>query len=525
MQTTTKDLARVVTAGSVDDGKSTLLGRILADTGSVPEDQLERAQQESARRGHEGLDPSLLLDGLEDERAQGITIDVAYRYFSTPRRAFVLADAPGHVRYTRNMATGAAGCDVALLLVDAEKGVGPQTRRHAFVAALMGVRHLVVAVNKMDRVDWRQNVFEAVRASFSELVARLDISDVSFVPVSALLGTNVVHPSPELEWFRGPPLLERLETMHVASDRNLVDLRFPVQLVLTGADIPRTLAGTLVSGVLRNGDTVRVMPSGEEAVVTSLVTGGTRTVEEAEAGQAISCTLDREIDVARGDVICPPRNRPRVSRKLDCTLVWMDETPLGLERSYLVKLGARWATARVERVEYRLDIETGHRAAASQVGLNDIARLRLSLDEAMVHDEFRRVRALGSFILVDRDTSVTAAAGIVIDRGQLDEASSSGRVVWLGDSADDRARAERIVRAADPQERMVRVDALSLGPIAEGVEGVELARRALAAARLVVSAGGLPLVLVAAPPEAEAGDEDVVLLSDEAAVETWLSRR
>ncbi|MEL6187421.1 MAG: GTP-binding protein, partial [Myxococcota bacterium] len=455
MDGSAKDLARVVTAGSVDDGKSTLLGRILADTGSVPEDQLERAQRESARRGHDGLDPSLLLDGLEDERAQGITIDVAYRYFSTARRAFVLADAPGHVRYTRNMATGAAGCDVALLLVDAEKGVGPQTRRHAFVAALMGVRHLVVAVNKMDRVDWRQDVFESVRESFAKLVARLDVSDVSFVPVSALLGVNVVHPSPELSWFHGPSLLERLETMYVASDRNLVDLRFPVQMVLTGSEISRTLVGTLVSGVLRTGDRVRVMPSGEEAEVTSLCVGGDRKVLEAEAGEAISCTLDRDIDVARGDVLCPPRNRPRVSRKIDCTLVWMDETPLALERSYRLKLGTRWISARVERVEYRLDTETGHRAPVGQVGLNDIARLRLSLDEPIVHDEFRRVRALGSFILVDRDTSVTAAAGVVIDRGQLEDSSGRGSIVWLGLDPQAPARAERIARSADPKERVV----------------------------------------------------------------------
>lgn len=552
-----KDLLRVVTAGSVDDGKSTLLGRLLADTGQVPEDQLSQALLESRRRGWDGLDPSLLLDGLEDERAQGITIDVAYRYFATERRFFVLADAPGHARYTRNMATGAAGCDVALLLVDATRGVGPQTRRHAFIAALMGVRHVVVAVNKMDQVDWSRVVFDQIRDDFEEVVVRLDVSDVTFVPMSALLGDNVVQKSERLAWYQGPPLLEHLETMHIASDRNLIDLRFPVQLVLL-TEGGRYLAGTLAAGVLREGDQVLILPRGEEARIVKLQTPA-GDVPEAFAGQAITCTLDQELDVARGDVLVHPNNRPRRSRSLDAILVWMDEAPLARERSYLLRLGTCWRAARVREVGYRLDVETGHRVFAERVGLNDLVRVHLELDEVVVLDEFRRVRDLGSFILVDRDTHATAAAGVVIDRGPSgtargstpsgrwftaltpgpdaterpsgargqpealaqDESRGPARIHWLGASPGARERAARLAtELAKAGWVALRLDREVLRPLIEDPESGAGRARSLEAARLVVAAGAVPLVLLEAPPPLEA---DVRPVLDDATLDAVLA--
>lgn len=519
-----KDLLRIVTAGSVDDGKSTLLGRILADLGQIPDDQMAQALDESARRGHDGLDPSLLLDGLEDERAQGITIDVAYRYFATDRRAFVLADAPGHARYTRNMATGAAGCNVALLLVDAERGVGTQTRRHAFVAALMGVRHVVVAVNKMDRVGWSQEVFENIRDTVSELIVRLDITDVSFVPVSALLGANVLAPSPDMPWFRGPPLMERLETMHVASDRNLVDMRFPVQTILRAeAENYRGAAGTLSAGVLREGDEVLILPKGERAHVTSVRTPK-GAVREAFAGQAITCSLDRELDVARGDVLVHPHNRPQVGRHLDATLVWMDETPLGPERSYHLRLGMRWTTARIQSVRHRIDVETGHRTDAETAALNDIVRVRLELGSPVVYDEFRRVRDLGGFILVDRDTNATAAAGVVINRGPADAGAdeSAPQVVWLDASEGSRARAASLARELSISgRRSVRLDTEALAPVVGDPQGPEGVERALAAARLAALGGAIPVVLLDSFPR---GAQGVLHAPDSVEVEDILAR-
>ena len=511
-----KDLLRIVTAGSVDDGKSTLLGRILADTGQIPEDQMAHALAESARRGHDGLDPSLLLDGLEDERAQGITIDVAYRYFATERRSFVLADAPGHARYTRNMATGAAGCDVALLLVDAERGVGSQTRRHAFVAALMGVRHIVVAVNKMDRVNWSKETFNRIREEVADVVVRLHIADVSFIPVSALLGTNVVERSPHLEWFHGPPLLEQLETMHVASDRNLVDLRFPVQLILPLVDGERRISGTLSSGVLRNKDEILVLPSGERSIVTSLHSPR-GPIDEAFAGQAISLTLDRELDVARGDVLVHPNNRARVTRKIDTTVVWMDEAPLALERSYFIRLGMRWASASIREISYRLDIETGHRVGSSEVSLNDIARIQLELDEAIVLDEFRRVRELGSLILVDRDTLSTAAAGVVIDRGEVGESSPAqkARIVWFTDTDENRLRAAQLATDLKANGRIaLRLNASVLEPVVGNPLTAEGRARSLEAARLIAASGSVPIVILTGdapdtPDVVHVGEQDL----------------
>lgn len=507
-----KDLVRIVSAGSVDDGKSTLLGRILADTRSVPDDQLATALEESRKRGHDGLDPSLLLDGLEAERAQGITIDVAYRYFSTDKRAFVLADAPGHARYTRNMATGAAGCDVALLLVDAERGVFPQTRRHAYVAVMMGVRHLVVAVNKMDRVGWSREIFERIEEEIRDLVVRLDVSDLTFVPVSALAGDNVVKRSDAAPWYSGAPLLAKLESMHVASDRNLVDMRLPVQLVLPSVE-ERRLTGTMAAGVLRKGEDVMVLPSTERAKVLELDTpNGPAT--EVFAGQAVSLTLDKDIDVARGDVLVHLGNRPRVGTAFEATLVWMDEAPLALERSYLLRLGMRWVTARIAGVRHRVDVETGHRVDAPQVELNDIARVRIETDEVLVFDEFRRVRELGSFILVDRDTHTTCAAGTVIERGSVESKRGDAKVVWLpGPSGPERAA--QLAAGLAGKRQVLRLDTSALEAIVGPAGAPEFLPRTLACVRLMSSTGCVPLVL---HDEHPMGQRDVLVVEEDEAV-------
>ncbi len=498
-----KDLLRVLAAGSVDDGKSTLLGRLMLDAGQVPEDQLEWARRESHRRGTE-LDPSLLLDGLEDERAQGITIDVAYRYVSTDRRFFVLADAPGHARYTRNMATGAAGAELLLLVVDASRGVGPQTRRHAFIASLMGIGHVVVAVNKMDQVGFSEAHFDRVRTDFEDLIERLEIPDVEFVPVSALDGAHVVHPGPALGWHRGPTLLERLETCRVATGKNLVDFRLPVQLVLQGAE--RWIAGTVASGVLRRGETVAVLPSGERASVAAICLPS-GPADEVHAGHAVRLLLDRELDVARGDVLARPDNRPSVGTELDAMLVWMDEAPLDPSRRYELRIGHRFVPARVTDQIYRLDVETGHRVGAELVAQNDIARVRLGLEAPIVFDPYRRVRDLGGCILLDRDTRATAAAGVIIERGpRVGSAPPEGNIRWLG--SDDAARQEAARLAAElgaDGRRVLRLDAELLDPVIG--PGPGRADRALAAARLVAAAGAVPIVLFDETPASDPTDE------------------
>jgi bifunctional enzyme CysN/CysC len=412
------ELLRVATAGSVDDGKSTLIGRLLYDTKSIFEDQLESVEQTSRARGDEYTNLALLTDGLRAEREQGITIDVAYRYFSTPRRKFVLADTPGHVQYTRNMVTGASTANAALILVDARKGIVEQSRRHAFLASLLRVPHLVLCVNKMDLVDYDREVFDAIAGEFRSFAARLDIGDLTVIPVSALQGDNVVTRSANMPWYEGGSLLHHLEELHIASDRNLVDVRFPVQYVIrpfseAHADY-RGYAGQVAGGVLRPGDDVVVLPSGLPSRIAAIETMD-GPVDEAFPPMSVTIRLEDEIDVSRGDMICRPNNQPSVTQDLEAMVCWMDETPMHPGGTYAIKHTTRSARTKVKDLRYRLDVNTLHRDESAQtLGLNEIGRLQLRVTAPLFTDPYRVNRTTGSFILVDEATNTTVAAGMAL---------------------------------------------------------------------------------------------------------------
>ncbi|HEY3020901.1 MAG TPA: adenylyl-sulfate kinase [Solirubrobacteraceae bacterium] len=412
----TVDLLRLVTAGSVDDGKSTLIGRLLYDSRAIMRDQLEHVAAVSERRaGNGALDLSLLTDGLRAEREQGITIDVAYRYFATPRRRFVLADTPGHEQYTRNMVTGASRANLSLVLVDARKGVLEQTRRHAFITSLLQVPHLVVAVNKMDLVGWSQDVFDAIVDDFEAFAGRIDVTDVTFIPVSALLGDNVVALSPNMPWYQGPPLLYYLEHVHIAADDNVLDARFPVQWIVRDPRSDyRGYAGQLASGVLRPDDEVVVLPGGRHTRVASIDTYD-GPLAEATPPLSVTLRLADDLDVSRGDMICRAGNRPVVARELDAMVCWMSPTPLAAGARVLVKHTTRTVRALVGEVVYRVDVNTMHRdESADRLALNDVGRVRLRLSAPLAVDPFRRNRATGSFIVIDETSNETWAAGMVV---------------------------------------------------------------------------------------------------------------
>ena len=413
------ELLRFATAGSVDDGKSTLIGRLLFDSKAIFEDQLESVEETSRRMGHDYTNLALLTDGLRAEREQGITIDVAYRYFATPRRKFVIADTPGHVQYTRNMVTGASTADLALVLVDARKGILEQSRRHAFLASLLRVPHLVVCINKMDLVDYDPAVYQAIRAEFSAFAARLEITDVAFIPVSALHGDNVVYRSPNMTWYEGPSLLHHLEEVHIASDRNLIDPRFPVQYVIRPQSVEwhdyRGYAGTVAGGVLRVGDDVVVLPSGFGSVITSIDTAD-GPVGEAFPPMAVTVRLADDIDVSRGDLICRPHNRPTVSQDIEAMVCWLDAgSRLEPAGTYAIQHTTRTARVRVGELRYRLDVNTLHRdTEAAHLELNEIGRVTLRATQPLFVDPYRRNRATGSFILVDEHSNATVAGGFVL---------------------------------------------------------------------------------------------------------------
>jgi bifunctional enzyme CysN/CysC len=412
-----KDLLRFLTCGSVDDGKSTLIGRLLHDTKSIYEDQMAAVRKDSAVHGTTGddFDPALLTDGLKAEREQGITIDVAYRYFSTDKRMFIIADTPGHEQYTRNMATGASTCNLAVVLVDARHGVITQTRRHSFIASLLGIRHVVIAVNKMDLMGWSEEVFENIRKDYNEFVARLDFQDIHYIPMSALKGDNVVDQSVNMPWYQGPPLLNHLENVNISTDRNLVDLRFPVQHVIRPHLDFRGFAGTVASGVMRVGDTVMSLPSRRTSRVKSIVTfEGER--QEAFPPLAVTVTLEDEIDVSRGSMLVHPNNLPKVGNEWEAMLVWMHEKPAKAGQTYLVKQAANSAPATLEELRFTIDVNTMRRADSDELAMNDIGRARLTLHRPLAYDHYQRNRQTGNFILIDRMTNATVAAGMILDR-------------------------------------------------------------------------------------------------------------
>ncbi len=418
---TEKDSLRFITCGSVDDGKSTLIGRLLLDAGAIYEDQIKSLQADSDRHGTTGdaIDTALLLDGLEDERQQGITIDVAYRYFATNRRKFIIADTPGHEQFTRNMATGASTADLAVILVDATKGVLTQTKRHAFIVSLLGIKHVVLAVNKMDLVDFRQEVYDTICDEFRQFARRLDISEIRFVPLSALNGDNVVEPSSNTIWHADGSLLHILESIYVGADKNLTDFRFPVQWVNRPDATFRGFSGTVSSGTVRPGDDVVVLPSKQRSRVDRIVTMS-GDLESAAADRSVTITLDDDIDITRGDMLARPGNLPRVARDAEVMLVWMSEQSLMPERQYWVKTCCGRTTGEIDPVRYRVDVNTLSRQPATSLSLNEVGRCHLKLHDPICFDSYNRNRQTGSFILVDRISHETVAAGMLLDQ-RLDE--------------------------------------------------------------------------------------------------------
>jgi bifunctional enzyme CysN/CysC len=412
------DILRFATAGSVDDGKSTLIGRLLYDTKTVFQDQMDSVERTSRDRGEEHVNLALLTDGLRAEREQGITIDVAYRYFSTPRRKFIIADTPGHVQYTRNMVTGASTADLALVLVDARKGIVEQSRRHAFLATLLQVPHIVLCVNKMDLVDYSEEVFDEIHAEFVSFAAKLRVPDLTVLPVSALHGDNVVTRSEKMPWFDGPSLLHHLETVHVASDRNLIDVRFPVQYVIRPQSDDwhdyRGYAGQIAGGVLRRGDEVMALPSGFTSRIKAIETADGE-LEEAFAPMSVTVRLEDQIDISRGDMLCRPTNRPVVAQDVDAMICWMDESaPLQVGRKYAIKHTTRSARTIIRDLSYRLDVNTLHRdEEAQELRLNEIGRVKLRTTAPLMCDEYSRNRTTGGFVLIDEGTHRTVAAGMI----------------------------------------------------------------------------------------------------------------
>ncbi len=419
----TKDLLRLLTCGSVDDGKSTLIGRLLYDTHMIYEDQLEKVTKDSKVYGTTGedFDPALLTDGLKAEREQGITIDVAYRYISTDRRKFIVADCPGHEQYTRNMATGASTCNLAVILIDARYGVISQTKRHSFICSLLGIKHVVVAVNKMDLVDWSEETYNKIVEDYNAFVSRLNFSDIHFIPISALKGDNVVSHSEKLAWYDGPTFLHHLESVNISTDRNLIDMRFPVQYVLRPNLDFRGFSGTLASGVIRKGDAVASLPSRQQSTVKAIY-GPDGEVDEAFSPQAITVTLNDEIDVSRGNMLVPVNNVPHIGNEFEAMVVWMHEGAAQPGKSYLIKHTSTMVPGVLTDIRYKVDVNTMKRDKNEEAGnapdlqLNEIGRCHITLHRPIAFDPYERNRATGAFIIVDRLSNVTVAAGMIVDR-------------------------------------------------------------------------------------------------------------
>jgi bifunctional enzyme CysN/CysC len=432
------DLLRFSTAGSVDDGKSTLIGRLLYDTKSIFQDQLEAVEKTSKQRGEGYVNLALLTDGLRAEREQNITIDVAYRYFATPKRKFIIADTPGHLQYTRNMVTGASTAELTIVLVDARKGVQTQSKRHGFLASLLGIPHIVVAVNKMDLVDFSEEVYQSIVEEYREFAMKLDVQDLTFIPISALLGDNVVDKSQNMPWYDGATLLHHLETVNLGSARNLVDFRFPVQYVIRPTQDYRGYAGRIASGTIQPGEEVVVLPSGHGSRVKSIDTAD-QSQAEAAAGESVVLTLEDEVDVSRGDMLVRRKNLPIASSRFDATLCWMSEKPLDRSTAYVLMHTTRQVQAYVSDLVYRIDVDTLHREDADTLGLNEIARVEITTSQPLFFDSYEKNRETGGFILVDPHTHATVAAGMI--RGehrelpQVEEEAPAARtaspdVVW-----------------------------------------------------------------------------------------------
>ncbi len=412
------ELCRFTTAGSVDDGKSTLIGRMLYDSKSIFQDQMEQIEASSLRRGESEVNLALLTDGLKSEREQGITIDVAYRYFATPKRKFIIADTPGHIQYTRNMVTGASTANVALVLVDARNGVVEQTRRHAIIASLLQIPHLVVCINKMDLVDYKEEVYEEIKEDFEKFAAKLDVKDVHFIPISALKGDNVVHRSDAMDWYDGSTLMYYLENVHIASDYNFIDPRFPVQYVVRPNTDEhhdyRGYAGRVAGGIMKKGDEVMILPSGFTSKIKK-IDSFDGELEEAFPPMSVTVLLEDNIDISRGDMIVRVNNQPEVTQDMDVMISWFNERPLTPNGKYTIMHTTQEARCMIKEVKYRLDINTLHRDLENkEIKMNDIGRVTLRITKPLFVDAYRKNRITGSVILVDEGTNETVGAGMII---------------------------------------------------------------------------------------------------------------
>jgi sulfate adenylyltransferase subunit 1 len=412
------ELLRFTTAGSVDDGKSTLIGRLLYDSKQIFEDQLEAIEQRSQQRGFEHVDLSLLTDGLKAEREQGITIDVAYRYFATPKRKFIIADTPGHIQYTRNMVTGASTANAALILVDARKGILEQTIRHSFIASLLQIPHLIICVNKMDLVDYSEEVFSKVVEEYRNLSTKLDIKDVHFLPISALKGDNVVDKSTNMPWYQGTTLMYLLENLHIGSDENHIDCRFPVQYVIRPQQTEyhdfRGYAGRIASGIYKPGDKVKILPSGETAEVKTIELFGEQ-ISEAYAPMSVTMTLDRDVDISRGDMIVRENNVPSMEQEFDVMICWMNANNLQVGGKYAIRHTVKDARCVIKDIRYKVDINSMHRNESDkEIAMNDIARINVKTTVPLYFDSYRKNRHTGSVILIDEATNETVAAGMIV---------------------------------------------------------------------------------------------------------------
>ncbi|MGW8316311.1 MAG: sulfate adenylyltransferase subunit CysN [Bacteroidales bacterium] len=420
-----KDLLRFLTAGSVDDGKSTLIGRLLFDSKKLYEDQLDALQRDSVKEGHAGgeIDYALLLDGLKAEREQGITIDVAYRYFSTNKRKFIIADTPGHEQYTRNMITGGSTANLAIILIDAQKGVITQTRRHTYLVSLLGIKHVVLAVNKMDLVDYDRDRFNEICSDYRAFVTKLSIPDVDFIPISALKGDNVVEVSERMPWYHGRSVLELLETVHVSSDNNYTDFRFPIQYVVRPNLNFRGFAAKVSSGLVRKGDRVMALPSRQASNVKQIITYDGE-LDEAFTPQGVTLTLEDEIDISRGEMIVHPDNLPRVERHFKSMLVWMSEEPLDLSTHFFIKHTTQTTRARIEKIRYKVDVNTLEKSEVDHLELNEIGRVVITTAKPLFFDPYEKNRQTGSFILIDPVTNNTVGVGMIIDKVDPDDLPS-----------------------------------------------------------------------------------------------------
>lgn len=461
-----KQLLRFITCGSVDDGKSTLIGRLLYDSKMIYEDQLSQLEAESKLVGTTGgkFDPALLTDGLKAEREQGITIDVAYRYFSTPKRKFIIADTPGHEQYTRNMATGASTADLAIILIDARHGVLTQTRRHSFIVSLLGIRHVIVAVNKMDLLDFDEERYNEICDEYRSFAMRLDLPDLHFIPISALDGDNVVDRSEKSPWYSGSTLMNFLETVYIGSDRNLQDFRMPVQYVNRPNLDFRGFCGTIASGIVRSGEEIMVLPSRQTSKVKEIVTFD-GVVEEAFAPLSITLTLEDEIDASRGDMIVRPGNLPRSRDQIEAMLVWMDSESMVPGKTYLFKHTSQTQPGTIESLKYQVDVNTLHRNPAPELGLNEIGRVSISLNAPIHFDAYRRNRSTGAFIVVDRITNATVAAGMILDKS----GDGSPKSVWDDEAQNDDNKTE--FSAVSAEERSARFGQKSATVLLTGLTG------------------------------------------------------